>query len=189
MFFVATIGKAHEKIEGYSYNAMLRYILSMNPSRIYVTYLTHYDYDHGLYGEEIKKLMSEDLLADKVSFRGVDEKKYRDLYQKYVEENRSSPEFVIKFNVLDIMNTTLNSYLEGYWKDPGTVNSEVTDSLFRAKHKLTYAMFPDLEVLTWENKHREIMENIEMTGVTPNTMILCPAESRYWFIDHFSTHK
>jgi len=54
---------------------------------------------------------------------------------------------------------------------------------------LTSAMFPELEVLTWENKHREIMENIEMTGVTPNTMILCPAESRYWFIDHFSPHS
>ncbi len=184
MIFIASIGKMHEKIKGYDCKVMVNYISSFNPTKIYVTYLTHSDIETGNYGQEIKLMLADVTLGEKLSFRGVNQEKYQKIYDDYISENSKYPEFVIKKNIMDLMNTTVDSYLQSYWKSPETVNSEVTDSLYRAKHRLLVSIFPDIESSTWEKMHKEILDNIDMTEVTPNTVILSDAESRYWFIDH-----
>ncbi|MGC8608367.1 MAG: hypothetical protein ACP5UV_00675 [Thermoplasmata archaeon] len=184
MIFIASIGKEHEKVKGYDCKGLVKYVSSFNPSKIYVTYVTHKDVETGNFGEEIRLMLNDTMIGEKLSFRGVDRGKYDKIYNDYINENSKSPEFVIKRNVIDLINTTVNSYLQSYWKSPETVNSEVTDSLFRAKHKLLISLIPEIEFNTWEKMHREILDNIEMSELTPNSVILSDVESRYWFIDH-----
>lgn len=114
---------------------------------------------------------------------GVNQSAFDSFREKYIEDNLNTPELSIKRNMLELIDNTIYNYLAQYWKGPETVNSEVTDSLFRAKHKLFSSVFYDLEEETWEKKNRQILENIKKASPVDSSVILSSVESRYWFKD------
>lgn len=131
--------------------------------------------------ETIKEIVKAEFIAV-----GVDMERYRNARDEFIRLNINTPELSIKKNMLDLIENTISNYLAQYWKGPETVNSEVTDSLFRAKHKLFASVFYQLEAEFWEKRNKEILENIRTAGPTDKSVILSSVESRYWFKDHLS---
>lgn len=184
MEIVSTIGQSHNSISGYNYEKFLSYVKSLNPTKLIITCVSNDDAESTAQNGEIKTIMDDPSLSDKVILAGVDDKPYESYRRKYFEERADSAEVSVKKNVLDLINSTVYSYLEGYWKDAETVNSDVTDSLFRAKHRLISAMFWDLEKYVWEDMNAKILENVERYAYDDGAVILSPVEKRYWFLDH-----
>lgn len=181
--FVSTIGESHSKIEGYGYEAFIRYIRSLSPSNVIISYVSAEDAKKGNFGKEVKSILEDKELCDRLVFAGVDDTPYESFKEQYFKDRISSAEVLVKKNVLEIIDSTIYSYLESYWKNADTVNSEMTDSLFRAKHKLIASMFWDMEKYTWEEKHKEIFRNILSYSSVNGSIIVTDAESRYWYLD------
>lgn len=182
--FVSTIGESHTKIEGYSYEAFVNHVRSFSPSNVIVSYISAEEHKQGKYGKEIEVLLEDQELSDRVVFAGVDNNPYESFREQYFKDRSSSAEVLVKRNVLELIDSTVYSYLENYWKNADTVNSEITDSLFRAKHKIIASMFWDMEKYTWEERHKEILGNIRNCSTQNGSVIVTDVESRYWFLDH-----
>lgn len=172
-------------VRGYNEDVLKELLREQHPEVVYLTEITEADFNN-----------KNDLLNSYVALNkdidsmlvpvGVDSREFDDFKKKYVEEKLSTPELSIKRNMLDLIDNTIYNYLAQYWKGPETVNSEVTDSLFRAKHKLFSSVFYDLELETWEKRNQKIFEAIKESSPTDNSVILSSVESRYWFKDRLS---
>jgi hypothetical protein len=181
LHFVSTIGESHPRIKGYDYAIFVDYVKSFSPDNIIVSYLPSRESlkENG----EIRALLDDRSICDKVVFAGVDRKPYDSFKEQYFKDRSASAEVLVKRNVLDIIDTTVFSYLENYWKNPETVNSDITDSLFRAKHKLIASMFWEMEKYTWEQRHQEILKNILTHSTHDESVVISDVESRYWYLD------
>lgn len=173
-------------IRGYNEDVLKELLREQHPETIYITELTREEFDTS---NELCKSYKEitDGLGSKLVPVGVDTSEMEKFREKYIRENLSTPELSIKRNMLELIDDTIYNYLAQYWKGPETVNSEVTDSLFRAKHKLFSSVFYDLETETWENNNGRILSAIKKTSPSEESVILSPVESRYWFKDHLYT--
>lgn len=185
MEVISSVSSLGVPIRGYD-EAVLRELLrEQHPDRIFITEVAPDDF-----GRETTENPLYENIKDNLELAlqpvGVDMSVYSEFKEKYVQEKMNSPELAIKKNMLDLIDNTIINYLAQYWKGPETVNSEVTDSLFRAKHKLFSSVFYDLEEEFWENRNRKILENIKSRGPTRDSVIISSVESRYWFKDHIS---
>lgn len=172
-------------IRGYNEDVLKELLREEHPEVIYVTELTADQFNSN---NDLFKSYRElnEGIGSKLVPVGVDTSKFENFRKKYIEENLSTPELSIKRNMLELIDDTIYNYLTQYWKGPETVNSEVTDSLFRAKHKLFSSVFYDLETETWEKQNETILEAIKKTSPTDKSVILSPVESRYWFKDRLN---
>lgn len=184
MEFISFIGEDHERAEGYSTMDMIERISSMHPARVIVTI------DGGSSGlsEGYKKALNDVVgnpaLSGLIVYACVDETKYIDLRKNLLNNFATSAENVVKKNLIEMIETTIGSYLEGYWKDYRTVNSEVTDSLFRAKHKLVSSMFWEMERDTWNRMLEEIAKKIKELEPKSSDVVLVDVEKKYWLLDN-----
>ncbi len=170
-------------IRGYNEDVLKELLREQHPEAVYITELSvdEFSGSNELY-QSYQTFIGE--LGFKMIPVGVNSAEFEEFRKRYIEENLSTPELSIKRNMLELIDDTIYNYLAQYWKGPETVNSEVTDSLFRAKHKLFSSVFYDLEAETWEKRNGQILQAIKETSPTDNSVILSPVESRYWFKDH-----
>lgn len=170
-------------IRGYNEDVLKELLREQHPEAIYITELTEEEFNGSNELCKSYQALTEGLGSMLVPV-GVDTSELETFREKYIRENLSTPELSIKRNMLELIDDTIYNYLTQYWKGPETVNSEVTDSLFRAKHKLFSSVFYDLEMETWEKQNEKILEAIKGASPTEKSVILSPVESRYWFKDH-----
>ncbi len=170
-------------IRGYNEDVLKELLREQHPETIYITELTEKEFKRS---NELSKSYQAltDGLGSKLVPVGVDTTGLEKYREEYIREKLSTPELSIKRNMLELIDDTIYNYLAQYWKGPETVNSEVTDSLFRAKHKLFSSVFYELETETWEKQNGKILDAIKKTSPTDKSVILSPVESRYWFKDH-----
>lgn len=184
MEFISFIGENHEKAEGYSAENLVERIASMNPVRVIVTMDPHaVDRPEG-YDKALNMVLRDSRISSRIVYAGVDETKYSELRNDLLTSFSTSAENVVKKNLLEMIDTTIKSYLEGYWKDYQTVNSEVTDSLFRAKHKLFSTMFWEMERDTWNKMLDETKERIIKLEPGYSDVVLVDVEKKYWLLDN-----
>ena len=177
MNIISTIGKMHGDIIGYNYKVFSEYVKSFGINNVFITYTSENEYRKNT--DNYKEIM---LLEENFNlyFNGIDCNYYNEIKNKY-EIKPLNAENVTKRNILDIMNTVIDSYLKGYWKDPETVNSDVTDSVFRAKHKFLLSLNPDYEEKYWLPSHNKAYENI--LGIKNNMIIISDIESSFFYRD------
>lgn len=185
MEVISSVFSLGVSVRGYNEGVLAELLREQHPDRIYLTEITPGDFN-----AQNKYFQSYESINQivKSTFRpvGVDLSRYDRLKEKYVRENLGTPELSIKKNMLDLIDNTIANYLAQYWKGPETVNSEVTDSLYRAKHKLFSSVFYDLEAEYWEERNQEILDKIKSDSPTDKSLIITSVESRYWFKDHLS---
>ncbi|WP_075057421.1 hypothetical protein [Thermogymnomonas acidicola] len=90
----------------------------------------------------------------------------------------------VKRNMLLMVSDTVESYLRSYWKDLRSLNSEVTDSMYRAKHRLFSSVVWDLERSCWEHVNEVALDRVRSFGYTERTLMVVDPELSYWFQDH-----
>lgn len=178
MLVVSSVSSLRTHVPGYSSDAVINRLKSLEVELI-------------LLAEPLDSL--DDLaykLKKSTSFRvedcSVDSIPYESFRKKFMLERANTPELSVKKNMLDLIDDTIYNYLASYWKDYDTVNSEVTDSLFRAKHKLSASVFYDLERNYWESLNSSIWNAIRQKQTGEKAAIICNVERRYWFLDQMA---
>ncbi|MCL4453502.1 MAG: hypothetical protein M1317_05305 [Candidatus Thermoplasmatota archaeon] len=157
MNIISTIGKLHGKTVGYSYEDFIRYITESNARNLIVTYTSEENFT-----DNREDYIEIQMLQEKfnVHFPKIDYQKYYELSEKYALKAQNA-EDITKKNITDIIETVIDSYLTGYWKNPETVNSEITDSIFKVKNKFIESVNHDYIEKYWNPLHMEIYKYIE----------------------------
>ncbi|MGC8505394.1 MAG: hypothetical protein ACP5NK_01615 [Thermoplasmata archaeon] len=97
-------------------------------------------------------------------------------------EMEKSPEGLVKLNIIDMIDSSITKYLSSYWKNPEGVNSELTDSVFKAKHTLVSEFFYDLEKLLWIEPNKQILDFLNRQGTGYNVLAIVDPERKYWLV-------
>ncbi|MCL5783550.1 MAG: hypothetical protein M1476_06545 [Candidatus Thermoplasmatota archaeon] len=183
MEVLSSVSGLGTSIQGYNDDVLIEIIRECAPDKVFLAEVTKEDFVKEF---KVSEFFGKFQAVVKVPLIpvGLDMTVYEEFKQKFSAENVNTPELAIKKNMLDLIDNTIFNYLAHYWKGPETVNSEVTDSLFRAKHKLFSSVFYDLEKGFWEDRHSKIIENIRKMVPGNSSVIISGVESRYWFKDH-----
>ncbi|MHB1709317.1 MAG: hypothetical protein ACYCT2_07580 [Thermoplasmataceae archaeon] len=179
MEIVAYIGKSHEKVIGYSHQDLANAITGLKPTEIIFTYLSREDFEDGRYGPEVSILLARPEFHEKIRFAGAGNGD-----GITASGERENAEAVVRRNIVDMIYSTIYAYLEGYWKDRETVNSEVTDALFRARRLLVSQIEGVEGDKKWEYTHEKILGNIKRMKLGLNPVLVVPVESAFWFKDN-----
>lgn len=185
MEVISSVSSLGVSVRGYDDGVLAELLREQHPDKIFLAEVapeafekTHPDFESY---KSINEIVKSQLMPV-----GIDMERYDNFKNSFIQENLKTPELAIKKNMLDLIDNTILNYLAQYWKGPETINSEVTDSLFRAKHKLFSSVFYDLEAEFWEKRNKKILDNIKKEGATNSSVIISSVESRYWFKDHLS---
>lgn len=185
MQVLSSISSLGVTVRGYDDAVLAELLREEKPDKIFLTEIAEHDFEQNntnlVTYERVRAVVDAEIIAV-----GVDMDRFNTFRDNFLRENVNTPELSIKKNMLDLIDNTITNYLAQYWKGHETINSEVTDSLFRAKHKLFSSVFYGLEAEFWENRNREVLDNIKKRGVTKNSVIISSVESRFWFKDHMS---
>lgn len=185
MEVISSVFSLGVSIQGYNEGVLAELLREHHPDTVYLTEITPDDFkpkneQYQMY-DSINKIV-----ATKFQPVGIDTSPYDKFKQDYIKEHLSTPELSIKRNMLDLIEDTISNYLSQYWKGPETVNSEVTDSLFRAKHKLFASVFFELEAEYWDKRNEDILKRIKEENPADDSVIITSVEGRYWFKDHLT---
>lgn len=183
MELVSFIGESHDRVNNYHLKDLVGILEARKPRRIIVTMDRNFS-DSEAYSRSMKELLESSIITEKGVFTDVDESRYLELRNGFLSRFTRSAEDTVRRNLLEMIDATVQSYLEGYWKDFDTVNSEVTDSLFRAKHRMVSAMFWEMEKQTWNAMLQEITDKINALAPASGDVILVDVEKKYWLLDN-----
>lgn len=176
MIIISTLGKMHENTIGYGYEDFVRYLKELKVEKIIITYTTQQNYK--IKKDEYKEIgFLED--SFEVFFPKIDYAKYNNLLTKYSLEIDNAEE-VTKKNIVDIIETVITSYLKGFWKSPETVNSEVTDSIFRIENKFIQSVNPQFIENYWLPLHLDVYNYIKNSKNNYNA-IISDVESTFFY--------
>ena len=178
MEIIATVTSLRTEVKGYGLQEVLAKVHEIMPDRIFVT-------------EEMKRSPVEVELYNNLAKNfhhtlsdcSIDSAKYEEFRSEFLRINTGTPENSVKKNMLELVDETIFNYLANYWKNFESVNSEVTDSLFRAKHQLISGVFYDLEKGFWISQNQEILNKILNEKLTEKSVIISGVERRYWLSD------
>ena len=182
MIIIALDQDGFSQIKGYTEKEVVGYISSYKPSRILCTLGTA----NGEMKPAVQGILNDPEIKPRLTFVGVDNSKYSGIEADYMKKNNDKIDFQVKRNVLEMIDTSIRSFLDGYWNSPETVNSELTDTMYKAKHRLRATIFYDLEEAVWEKRNESILNNIRSTSPGRNDVLLCTLEERYWFNEKLS---
>lgn len=157
MNVVSTLGSLHNEVSGYSYGDFIDYVSQFSFKNIIIVYT-----DKKNYIENKEKFVEIEKLEKKfnIEFPEIDFEHYKELSQKYWFKSKT-PEEITKKNINDIIDTVTGSYLRGYWKDAVTVNSEITDSLYKMKIQFMASINPDYVSEYWTPLREKIFNFID----------------------------
>ena len=165
-------------IPGYESRSLSLRILESQPDAVIFT-------DRSEFNDELAVKLQKGKFS-KILDCSIDLVPFQKLRENFFKEKITTPELSVKKNMLDLIDDTIYNYLASYWRNYETVNSEVTDSLFRAKHRLASTVFYEIERDYWDAQNRKILENLSGYMPKGNSIIITPVERRYWFQDYFS---
>ncbi|AGO61442.1 hypothetical protein [Ferroplasma acidarmanus] len=176
MIIISTLGKMHENTIGYGYEDLITYLGELKVKNLIITYTSRHNYN--MKQDEFREIK---LLENSfnVFFPEIDYDKYNELLTRYSLETHNAEE-VTKKNIVDIIETVINSYLKGYWKSPETVNSEVTDSIYRVKNKFIQSVNPEYIEKYWLPLHMDVYNYIE-TNKNKYDAVISDVESAFFY--------
>lgn len=186
MEIISFIGENHNRVENYSPSSLISYLESRGSGKVIVAVDQSSPFLRNGAAESLRKITGAGSLSGRIVMAGIDESPYIEKRDGFMQSYSNSAEAVVKKNILDMMDTTVRSYLEGYWRDFETVNSEVTDSLFRAKHKLIATMFWEMERDTWNSMLDAMYTKIMSHSPSSADAVIVDVEKRYWLVDRIN---
>ncbi len=142
---------------------------------IFITYISEEKYRNNKNSyKEIRNLEGKYNLF----FNGIDCEYYFGIGERY-SIKAIDAETITKKNLLDMLDSITKSYLESFWKDESAINSELTDNVFRAKHKFILSLNPEYEEKYWIPLHEEIYNN--MKKYNKKFIIVSDVESSFFY--------
>ncbi len=165
-------------IPGYDSRSIAQRILSAVPDGVFFT-------DSSTFNADLAHILKKENFS-KIYDCSIDLLPFQKMKEDFFRQKITTPELSVKKNMLDLIDDTIYNYLANYWKDFDTVNSEVTDTLFRAKHKLASTIFYEVERDYWDAQNKRILEHLYEHKLGANSLVVSSVERRYWFMDYFS---
>ena len=100
--------------------------------------------------------------------------------QKVLSSGGDDPDFVTKKNIMEMMDTTIWTYLSSFWTDPAKVNSNETDSIFSARKLMRTSFVPEIESDLWVPFMNRTVDNVKHIDNFQEAIILCDPESMFY---------
>ena len=182
MNFYSSIGKFHESTGKYEIPDMVSVIKEDGHDNVYISVMPGLWEEHDS-TDEIRKQATAAGLESIDLFLPAEMDKYLNEKSFLLKSENSDPDLKVKIKLLEMVDATIYSYMKGFWKDPSSVNSELTDSVFRAKHLLMSAVVPSFELGVWKMWHNKMKEKL-LKIEDNNIAVIVNVESRYWFMDN-----
>ncbi len=185
MEFFSTIGKFHESTENYTLEDLASAIQEKSFREVYSAVLPGI-WESAIRTDEIKRRITgsgmgfHDLLSES------EMEDYGNAKAALFEAENRDPDLKVKVKLLEIVDATIYSYMKGFWKDSQSVNSELTDGVFRAKHLLMSAVVTPFEISVWKEWHSRLKDRI-LSLDDKKIAVIVNVESRYWFVDNLSS--
>ncbi len=177
MIFVATMGAKHNQIPCYSYEKFAEYVSSFDNRNVIVSSYSPEDLKNGL-GEEVTTLLSKGNYN--VEHCGCGTITLKKRLDEVIARKADDPDFVTKKNILEMIDTTVWTYLESYWTSPAMVNSETTDSIFKTKRLMQTSFVSELESDIWLPAMNRTVEEIKKIPDYKDRIILADVESLFF---------
>ncbi len=159
------------------------------PVSDFIKYIGDTKFDRGFIvtTEPEKSFRSDDIrsiisIYPSISVHHVEVSEYFSRLNDSKAEMEKSPEGLVKLNIIDMIDSSITKYLSSYWKNPEGVNSELTDSVFKAKHTLVSEFFYDLEKLLWIEPNKQILDFLNRQGAGHNVLAIVDPERKYWLV-------
>ena len=182
MEFISSIGKFHESSENYKISDTLETIRQRGHKTVYLALIP------GLWQESVEtEGISAAATGIGLEVRDLFLQEERDAYTEgkaFLNKSENlDPNLKVKVKLLEMVDATIYSYMKGIWRDYSSVNSELTDSVFRAKHLLMSAVVPSFEANVWTSLHERMKEKL-LSSELLDLAVIVNVESRYWFVDN-----
>lgn len=177
MRFIATMGERHSQVPSYSYEKFADYVTSFKNNRIIVSSYSPEDLKAGL-GREISTLLNKgDFEVDYCGCGTITLKKQQ---EEVIAKKSDDPDFVTKKNILEMIDTTVWTYLQSFWTSPEIVNSETTDSIFKTKRLMQTSFVSELESEIWLPAMTKTIQEIKNIPDYREKLILADVESIFF---------
>ncbi len=178
MEYIATLGKRHDRMKGYSVDLFVSFVKKHLKNKIIVASYDRDDaYQHGLAPEIIALAESTE---SEIQFCGTGKYNYQREYEKLLLEKKEDPSFVTKKNIMEMMDTTIWTYLEGFWNGPERVNSETTDSIFSARMMMLSSFIPDVHEKLWLPCMSETVRSVTSISGHEDCLVLADVENLFY---------
>jgi len=178
MQYIATLGDHHRNIEKYSTEVFVNYVNSFpEKNAIVASYSSDDVFKHGL-GTEILALSKAG--RKNIIFCGPDRFALNRMYDEILQQRKEDADFVTKKNILEMMDTTIWSYLKAYWTSPEKVNSDVSDSIFSARRLMISSFVPELDDKIWAPSIKLITDNIKKQDNHRDSLILVDVQDKFY---------
>lgn len=177
MMFAATMGERHQQIPSYTYEKFAEYASSFGIDKIIVSSYSAEDVKNGL-GKEISALLEKKKFD--VSYCGCDFSETKKKEGELIRSRSEDPDFVTNKNMLEMIDTTVWTYLQAYWTTPQSVNSETTDSIFQTKRLMQTSLIPELESEIWLPVMNKTVDEIRKISDYGERLILVDVESAFF---------
>ena len=179
MTFVICLGSRHDRIANYSIERFADYVAEMPENRIIVAAYSEDDViRHGI-APEIDYLISRKT-GKKLFYAGAGAFELEKERQKVLSRGGDDPDFVTKKNIMEMMDTTIWTYLSSFWTDPAKVNSNETDSIFSARQLMRTSFVPEIETDLWAPFMNRTADNVRRIDRFREAIILCDPESMFY---------
>lgn len=178
MQYIATLGEHHKTIEKYSTEVFVDYVNSFKEKNAIVASYSRDDvFKHGL-GSEIVSLSKSG--KKNLTFCGPDRYALNKVYDEILQQRKEDADFVTKKNILEMMDTTIWSYLKAYWTSPEKVNSDVSDSIFSARRLMISSFVPELDDKIWAPTIRLITDSIRKQENYRDSLVLVDVQDKFY---------
>lgn len=179
MTFVICLGSRHDRIANYSIEKFADYVAEMPENRIIVAAYSEEDVIRHRIAPEIDYLISQKT-GKKLLYAGSGAYDLEKERQKVLSRGGDDPDFVTKKNIMEMMDTTIWTYLSSFWTDPAKVNSNETDSIFSARKLMRTSFVPEIESDLWVPFMNRTVDNVKHIDNFQEAIILCDPESMFY---------
>ena len=98
----------------------------------------------------------------------------------FLERAMNSADLSVKVKLVEVIEDSINRYLEELWDYPERVNSDLTDSIFKAKHALISDLIYEYEKVSWIGPNNAIINSLGKLPASETLAILVEPERRYY---------
>ncbi len=159
------------------FERLKRYLQSAGIKRAVLVRIT---VPNALEHDSINKFNGESLDGIRIEHLDVDLSSFYEEKQSFLDRAMNSADLSVKVKLVEVIEESINSYLETFWEYPEKVNSDLTDSIFKAKHALISDLIYEYEKISWMGPNNAIIDRIKKYYPENDLAVLVDPERRYY---------
>ena len=128
----------------------------------------------------LREFNSESVDGIRIDHLTVDLSAFHTEKHNFLEKAMNSADLSVKVKLVEVIEESINRYLEALWEYPERVNSDLTDSIFKAKHALISDLIYEYEKVSWIGPNNAIINSLGRLSTSESLGILVEPERRYY---------